>query len=55
LPEGAPAFHPEKLSVLYVESDAEGARVRRLKVQESGEFTDRWPKGFFEERTEELF
>jgi hypothetical protein len=55
LPAGAPAFHPEKLAVLYVESEAEGARVRRLEVQASGEFTDRWPKGFFEERSEELF
>ena len=42
------------LSVLYVESTPEGVRVRRLRVDEQGEFVDRWPKGFFAERMEEL-
>ena len=26
-----------------------------LRVDREGEFIDRWPKGFFEERAEELF
>lgn len=57
LPDGAPAFTPEKLSVLWVESGGggEGTTVRRLRVDETGEFVDRWPKGFFEERAKELF
>lgn len=55
LPETAPAFQPEKLSVLYVERRPEGSFVRRLHVDSSGEFIERWPKGFFEERTGELF
>lgn len=55
LPEGAPAFKPDKLSVLYVAQAEEGTTVRRLHVDETGEFVDRWPRGFFEERTEELF
>jgi hypothetical protein len=55
LPEGAPQFDREALSVMYVESAAEGARFTRLRVDERGEFVDRWPKGFFEERAEELF
>jgi hypothetical protein len=29
--------------------------VKRLRVDEHGEFVDRWPKGFFAERAEELF
>ncbi|MBZ4414689.1 AAA family ATPase [Myxococcus sp. XM-1-1-1] len=54
LAEDAPAFSEDKLSVLYVEANPGGVRVRRLRVDERGEFVDRWPKGFFAERMEEL-
>lgn len=54
LVDPAPAFTDDKLSVLYVESTPDGVRVRRLRVDENGEFVDRWPKGFFAERMEEL-
>ena len=54
LAEGAPAFTADNLSVLYVENQPDGVRVRRLRVDERGEFIDRWPKGFFAERMEEL-
>src|SRR5262249_55667598 len=47
LAEGNPAFGQEKLSVLYVEASPEGVRVRRLRVDNEGNFVDRWPKGFF--------
>jgi predicted ATPase len=55
LPPGAQPFAPEELAVLYVEPSREGARVVELRVDESGEFIDSWPQGFFEERGEELF
>jgi predicted ATPase len=55
LPKGAPAFAANELSVLYVEAEATGGKVRRLRVDETGEFEDRWPTGFFEERAKELF
>jgi len=63
LPPGHSGLKPAKLSVVYVEPpavdgpDAErpGIRVRQLRIDETGEFLDRWPKGFFEERAEELF
>jgi hypothetical protein len=54
LTDAAPAFSDDKLSVLYIESSPEGVRVRRLRVDERGEFVDRWPKGFFAERMKEL-
>ncbi|MCU0693192.1 MAG: AAA family ATPase [Polyangiaceae bacterium] len=54
LSEGAPAFAEDKLSVLYLESRPDGVRVRRLRVDERGDFKDRWPKGFFAERMQEL-
>lgn len=43
------------LSVWYVEMLDGSASVRRLHIDESGEFLDRWPRGFFEERAKELF
>jgi predicted ATPase len=55
LSEGSPALTADRLSVLYVERDSEGVRIRRLRVDESGEFTDRWPKGFFDERYPEIY
>jgi hypothetical protein len=54
LDEGAPAFTDDKLSVLYVERGGDGVRIQRLRLDEQGDFTDRWPKGFFAERMEEL-
>lgn len=54
LRDGEPGFSADKLSVLYVESGSDGVRIRRLQVDERGEFKDRWPKGFFAERMEEL-
>lgn len=55
LPEGTPGFAEANLSVLHVERQPEGVHVRRLRVDERGEFVDKWPQGFFEERAQELF
>lgn len=54
LGEDAPRFSPDQLSVIYVENTPDGVNVRRLRVDELGEFKDRWPKGFFSERLGEL-
>lgn len=55
LTEGSPAFRPDLLSVLHVEAGQDGTTIRRLRVDETGEFVDPWPRGFFEERAKELF
>lgn len=55
LPPGVIGLTPENLSVIYVENDGDGVRFRPLRVDSEGEFIDRWPKGFFDERAEELF
>lgn len=55
VPPGVIGLSPDDLSVIYVESGDDGVRFRPLRVDREGEFIDRWPKGFFEERTEELF
>ena len=47
---------PETLSVLYFEPLADGSTsIRQLRVSRGGDFMDRWPGGFFEERDRELF
>ena len=55
VPPGAIGLSPNDLAVIYVESSDDGVRFRPLRVDPEGEFIDRWPKGFFEERAEELF
>jgi hypothetical protein len=55
LPPGVIGLSADDLSVIYVESGPEGVRFRPLRVSEDGDFLDRWPQGFFEERAEELF
>ncbi len=46
---------PEQLSVNWFEPDEKGLQVISLPVDESGEFTRAWPRGFFDEREDELF
>ena len=56
LPPGSPVtLHPNQVSVMYVESSEVGTRFVPLRIDETGEFIDRWPRGFFEERAGELF
>ena len=55
LPPGAPPVRPEHVAVLYVESGDKGQKITELPITEDGDFAKKWPKGFFEERAEELF
>lgn len=64
LPPGQTGLKPDQVSVIYVEpagGDAELGQsgrpltIRSLRIDETGEFLDQWPRGFFEERAEELF
>lgn len=55
VPPGVIGLSSNDLAVIYVESSDDGVRFRPLRVDPEGEFIDRWPKGFFEERAEELF
>ena len=55
LPPGAPTITPADLSVLYVSNTPDGVEISELPVTEDGDFSRQWPKGFFEERAEELF
>lgn len=46
----------EEVVVLYVDPKPDGtSSVKHLRIAKDGEFIDRWPKGFFAERSKELF
>jgi hypothetical protein len=55
LPPGAPFLKSQDISVIYVESNDEGVQFHKIRVNKKGNFLDRWPSGFFEERGDELF
>lgn len=49
-------LNADDIKVLYVDTDDDGsARVLDLLLDQSGEFLDEWPEGFFEERFREMF
>ena len=45
---------PDQISVIFVSRSPEGARARRLHLDDRGNFVDDWPGGFFAERLREL-
>ena len=55
LPEGKPALRPDQVSVVFLEQVDGETQATRLRIDETGEFIDRWPHGFFDERDDELF
>lgn len=47
---------PEAVSVLYFDPQEDGStEIKQMRVSRLGDFKDRWPHGFFEERGRELF
>jgi predicted ATPase len=54
-PNHLPKINPEDLSVYYIQSEGSQTKMAKLRVSEDGDFLDRWPNGFFDERAEELF
>ena len=46
---------PEELSINFIETGENGITCTQIRVDEDGDFIDRWPKGFFTERAGELF
>lgn len=49
-------IHAENVSVLYFDPSPDGTtKVKRLRISDDGDFIDRWPRGFFTEREQDLF
>jgi len=54
-PDYLAELEPKHVSVYYVQSSAGKTEMIPLRITEDGDFKDRWPNGFFDEREEELF
>ena len=54
LPENFEGISADEVVINYLEPNTDGVVVRRIRIDKDGEFIDRWPHGFFEERREEL-
>lgn len=47
---------PTDVSVLYFDPQLDGTtKVKTIRVSTQGDFIDRWPRGFFEERGKDIF
>lgn len=46
---------PAELSIYFIEQGETGISCLPIRVDEDGDFIDRWPKGFFNERVKELY
>lgn len=55
LPSGANRLNPGDIAVYHVKRVSGELTIQHIRVDETGEFIDKWPSGFFEERGKELF
>lgn len=50
------SIEPDNIAVVYFDPRPDGTTaVKHLRISEDGEFLDRWPRGFFAERDQELW
>jgi len=49
------SLSPNALSIYFIEQGDEGISCHSIRVDQDGDFIDRWPKGFFNERVKELY
>jgi predicted ATPase len=55
LPPGKWPLEPDQLAVYSLEQGDQGITANKIRINREGEFVDRWPRGFFKERSDELF
>lgn len=55
LPESNHPVKPEYISVIVFEDNNGSTTIRKIDITDDGDFKQKWPKGFFEERRGELF
>jgi len=54
LPEGFVPVIPADVSINYLDASEHGVQITRLNIDKDGEFIERWPDGFFDERRQEF-
>lgn len=55
LPPGIEEVEASDIAVIYVENCNQTVEFKKMRIGSDGDFDDRWPRGFFTERAEELF
>ncbi len=45
----------DDISIIYIDKNSSGSICCPIRLDENGDFIDKWPKGFFEEDFEEMF
>jgi predicted ATPase len=55
LPQGHGDLTPDDVAVYFLQKEKDAGQASLLRIDETGEFVDPWPQGFFEERAKELF
>lgn len=55
LKQGEPELTPEEMVIYFTENDKDGMKIYKIRVNDTGDFIDKWPQGFFDEAMEELF
>ena len=54
LSPGSPELSPHGLSIYFAEQSEGGIVLTSIRVDKDGDFIDRWPRGFFDERIGEM-
>ena len=49
------SLSPPEVAIYFIEPYEGGISCTKIRINEDGEFIDRWPQGFFGERFEELY
>lgn len=47
-------LQPEHLNIYYIDNEEALTSIKKITVNEKGRFNEKWPKGFFEERIDEI-
>lgn len=55
LDEAAIPIRPDDVSVVYAKQTDNGTELIPLRITDDGDFAEKWPDGFFSERSKELF
>lgn len=55
LPRPELDIKPEDVSIVYFHKVDDAIAIKEMRINKKGEFIDKWPNGFFEERMEELY
>ena len=48
-------LYPSELALIYVKPGPDRSQIFLIRVDQTGDFVDGWPDGFFDERDDDLW